>query len=242
MTTMLSLMAVFWLWLMLPGWWQVRTVCRSNRSARSRLLDAGVVGQRDGRGDHGEDPVLGVHAALGQRQKRRCFWGWTREEAQGLRSLRRAAARKRHLNAKALLVGIRLAACLLGSYRRSDVCSILNGLHPAIASELGLVDHHSRPITVKYKVVQATCRWLEWRLRLGWYADDVRCDLTWITNAMVAASVPRRVRRAATAVALREQLLEGVGAASAAGESGGGCTWRCRSAPTPDSHGGLRLR
>ena len=116
--------------------------------------------------------------------------------------------RKRHLNAKALLVGIQLAACLLGSYRRSDVCSILNGLHPAIAAELGLVDHHGCPITVKYKVVQATCRWLEWRLRLGWYADDVRCDLAWITNAMVAASVPRRIRRTATAVALDSTPVE----------------------------------
>ena len=125
------------------------------------------------------------------------------------RKMHRRLGRKRHLNAMALLVGVELAAYLMGTYHRSAVCSVLNGLHPNIAKELGLVDHNGCPIIVKYKVVQSTLKWLERRLRWGWYAHDVRCDLAWIANAMIAASVPRRVRRTATAVVLDSTPVEG---------------------------------
>ena len=125
------------------------------------------------------------------------------------RKMHRRLGRKRHLNAKALLVGVELAAYLMGTYHRAAVCSVLNGLHPDIAKKLGLVDDNGCPIIVKYKVVQSTLKWLERRLRWGWYADDVRCDLAWIVNAIVAASVPRRVRRAATAVVLDSTPVEG---------------------------------
>ncbi len=125
------------------------------------------------------------------------------------RRMTRRLGRKRHLTAKALLVGIEMTAHLMKTYRRSDVCSVLNGLHPAIAEELGLIDDNGCPITVKYSVVQATLKWLERRLRRGWYSDDVRCDLAWIANAMTVASVPRRIRRAATSVVLDSTPVEG---------------------------------
>ena len=117
--------------------------------------------------------------------------------------------RKRKITVKALLVAVELTAHLCGSYRRSDVCAVLAGLHPATAAELGLVDSRGRPIIVKYKTVARSLRLLEWWLRLGWYSDDVRCDLGWITHAMVAASVPRRVRRTTTAVAVDSTPVPG---------------------------------
>ena len=125
------------------------------------------------------------------------------------RKMHKRRGRKRHLNAKALLVGVELAAYLMGTYHRAAVCSVLNGLHPVIAEELGLVDHNGHPNKIKYKLVQSTLKWLERRLRWGWYSDGVRCDLAWIVNAMVAASTPRRVRRAATSVVLDSTPVEG---------------------------------
>ena len=125
------------------------------------------------------------------------------------RKMYRRLGRKRHLNAKALMVGIELTAYLMRSYRRSDVCSVLNGLHPAIAKALDLVDDNGLPITIKYKVAQATIKWLERRLWWGWHSDDVHCDLGWMANAMVAATVPRRIRRTTTAVSLDSTPVEG---------------------------------
>ena len=121
---------------------------------------------------------------------------------------RKRLGRKRKVGVRALLVAIELTAHRCGSYRRSDVCAVLAGLHPAIAAELGLVDDHGLPIIVKYKTVARSLRVLEWRLRLGWYSDDVRCDLEWITHAMVSASVPRRIRRTVKVVAVDSTPIE----------------------------------
>ena len=110
--------------------------------------------------------------------------------------------RKRRVAIKAVLVGILIAAHRDKSYRRSDVSAALAGLHPDVAAALGLADDSGSPRVVPYKNVARTIKSLEWWLRWGWYSDGVHCELGWYSNALVAASVPRRVRRTTAAVAL----------------------------------------
>ena len=117
--------------------------------------------------------------------------------------------RKRHVGVKALLVGMQLAGFSSRSYRRSDVCAALAGLHPAVAAELGLADDDGCPVTMRYKTLARSIKTLERCLRRGWYADGVRCDLGWYANAMAAASVPRRIRRSVTAVAVDSTPVKG---------------------------------
>ena len=110
--------------------------------------------------------------------------------------------RKRHVAVKAVLVGMHIAAHRSRSYRRSDISAVLAGLHPAVAAALGLADHNGCPRALRYKTLARTIKTLERLLRWGWFSEGVRCDLVWFANAMVAASVPRRIRRTTTAVAL----------------------------------------
>ena len=116
--------------------------------------------------------------------------------------MHRRLGRKRKVGIKAVVVCIQIAAHIARSYRRSDVCAVLAGLHPAVAADLGLVDAHGCPTVIRYKTLARTIKVLERWLWWGWYADGEQCNPVWFANAMVAASVPRRIRRTVTAVAV----------------------------------------
>ncbi len=102
---------------------------------------------------------------------------------------------------KALLVCIVMAAYLTSkSYKRSDIVAVMYGLHPEIAQMLGLLDQHGNFKAIRFKRVAYQILKLEALLWLGWDSGATRCDLRWFSNAMLEASVPRRVRRQIKAV------------------------------------------
>ncbi len=104
---------------------------------------------------------------------------------------------------KALLVCMQLAGTLSSkSYRRSDVTAVLYGLHPVVAQELGVIDEKGKRKMISNKVVNKMHKKLERRLRLGWKSGSVRCNMGWFTQSMIKASVPRKIRRSVTAVAV----------------------------------------
>lgn len=110
---------------------------------------------------------------------------------------------KARASIKALLVCIVMAAYLKTKcYKRSDVVAVMYGLHPDIAQMLGLLDQHGDFKPIRFKRVACQLLRFEALLWLGWNSGAVRCDLGWFSNAMVAASVPRRVRRQIKAVAV----------------------------------------
>lgn len=104
---------------------------------------------------------------------------------------------------KALLVCIQLAGSLSSkSYRRSDVTTVLHGLHPVVKEELGLIDDKGNPKVIAHKLVNKMHKRLERLLRLGWNSGSVRCNMAWFIQGMIKASVPRKIRRSVTAVAV----------------------------------------
>ena len=110
---------------------------------------------------------------------------------------------KARVSIKALLVCIVMAAYLkTKSYKRSDIVSVMYGLHPDIAQMLGLLDQHGNFKPIRFKRVAYQILKFEALLWLGWDSGATRCDLRWFSNAMLMASVPRRIRRQINAVAV----------------------------------------
>lgn len=108
--------------------------------------------------------------------------------------------RKRGLGIKAFLVCVLIAAYIGRSYRRTDLVAVLYGLHPDVASALGLLDAngHMHP-TITYNVVIKTANRLERLLRRGFRSGLTRCNLEWFAHRMIRASVPRDIRRSVRA-------------------------------------------
>ena len=111
---------------------------------------------------------------------------------------------------KALLVCIQLAAHLsTKSYKRSDVTAALVGLHPVVAEMLGLLDKNGNRRPAPYKALCKMIKKLERKLTWGWNFGDVRCDKEWFNQQMITATVPRKIRRSVTAVAVDSTPVPG---------------------------------
>ena len=108
-----------------------------------------------------------------------------------------------------LLLAVLLAAKLKQSYKRSDLSSVLIGLHADVALAVGLIDGDGNLIVPRYKVLAKQMRRLEDALRQGWthvrnegQPNEVRIKygLQWFVNLVVAASVPTKERKKITHV------------------------------------------
>ena len=124
------------------------------------------------------------------------------------RRLRRHPGKPSRLTIKALLLGILLNAELSETYLRTDICSVLNGLHWRIKMELGLWDSKNRdPIT--YTMVVKQIQRLEVALIEVWYtSDDAQRDLDWICHTFLAAAIPTELKTNSTAISLDWTALE----------------------------------
>ena len=98
---------------------------------------------------------------------------------------------------EALLLAALLAAWKRSSYRRADLCAVLNGLDPRVAVYLGLCDSHGL-IIVSYDVVDKQILRLEELLysehekRLA--GEEGHCfDMQWLADKLVMASIPPEV-------------------------------------------------
>lgn len=107
--------------------------------------------------------------------------------------------RKRQLSIKAFVVCVLIAAYIGRSYRRTDLVSVLYGLHPDVAAALGLLDANGQMLDITYNVVIKTANRLERLLRRGFRSGLTRCDLAWFAHRMIRASVPRHIRRSVRA-------------------------------------------
>ena len=106
------------------------------------------------------------------------------------------------LSIGALLLGIILAAGLKNSYRRADICAVLNGLDAKVGYELGLWSPEDiRPIA--YDAVRKQIKRLEDGLDEGWTGrDGTPRDLAWFCHTFIAATIPHKYRQMIEAISL----------------------------------------
>lgn len=104
--------------------------------------------------------------------------------------LRSHPGQKSRLSIDALLLGIILAAGLKQSYRRADICAVLNGLDAKVGYELGLWSpEDTRPIS--YNMVRKQLKRLEGSLTDGWTSPNgTPRDLAWFCHTFIAATIP----------------------------------------------------
>ena len=116
--------------------------------------------------------------------------------------LRTQPGQQSKLSIKALLLLYFLAAYKGDSARRTDLCSVANGLDSQVAFSLGLCDTQEwEPLS--YVVVRKQSKRFEQALRQGWVAeDDTPRNFTWLLRKVIAASVPNRYLKTIAAVAI----------------------------------------
>ena len=93
------------------------------------------------------------------------------------------------LTTEPMLVAAILCAETQSSYNRTDVCRTLAGLSPTIRSDLGLPT--TKPIP--YSTTSKQFRRLEKLLTKGPTVDGVTVNLQWLTDQLLASSVPDHV-------------------------------------------------
>ena len=100
------------------------------------------------------------------------------------RPLRNHTGNESRISLEAVLLAMMLAAKILKSYRRTDVCALLNGLPSQIAYELGLWDPDNPP-PISYHSVCKQIKRLENALGATWTGtgDTVR-DLEWLCHTL----------------------------------------------------------
>ncbi len=127
------------------------------------------------------------------------------------RRLRNHPGYKSRISLEALFLAAILAAKKLGSYRRTDLCVVLNGLPSQIAYQLGLWDLDSPP-PVSYHSVSDQMQRLEKVLGPKW-AEEIEAifDLDRICHTFVKATIPRRYRRMITACSIDAKVIESWG-------------------------------
>lgn len=101
---------------------------------------------------------------------------------------------------EALSLAMLLSVDLAKSYRRSDLSSVLAGLHLDVARLVGLTDNAGNLIVPSYQALARQVLRMERVLREGWTVVEpsgkrVRYDLRWFIREMIRASVPRHQRR-----------------------------------------------
>lgn len=101
----------------------------------------------------------------------------------------------------AQLATILIAAAKNPTYRRTDLCAILNGLDAEPAYKLGLCSPEARTL-FSYNMIYKQCLRLEHALKDGWTDEDgTTCDLNWLSHRLLKANIPRRLARRITAIA-----------------------------------------
>ena len=109
---------------------------------------------------------------------------------------------KSKLSIKALLLLYFLSAYKGDSARRTDLCSVENGLDSQVAFFLGLCDRH-RWEPLSYVVTRKQSKRFERALHEGWAAEDgTPRNFTWLVRKLLAASVPNRYLKTIVAVAI----------------------------------------
>lgn len=118
------------------------------------------------------------------------------------RKLRNHPGGQSSLPILALLVTMLVAAAYNPSYRRTDLCAILNGLEAEVAYKLGLSSTEARTL-FSYNMVNKQCLRLEKALKQGWTDDEdgTKCGFNWFSHCLLKAIIPRKLRRRITAVA-----------------------------------------
>ena len=118
------------------------------------------------------------------------------------RRLRTQPGQKSKLSIKALLLMYLLSAYKGDSARRTDLCSVGNGLDSQVAFSLGLCDRHQwEPLS--YVVTRKQSKRFERALHEGWAAaDGTPRNFTWLVRKLLAASVPNRYLNTIAAVAI----------------------------------------
>ena len=118
------------------------------------------------------------------------------------RRLRTQPGQKSKLSIKALLLLYLLAAYKGDSARRTDLCSVGNGLDSQVAFFLGLCDS-DRWDPLSYVVTRKQSKRFEGALHEGWAAEDgTPRNFTWLVRKLLAASVPNRSLKTIAAVAI----------------------------------------
>ena len=116
--------------------------------------------------------------------------------------LRTQPGQQSKLSIKTLLLLYLLSAYKGDSARRTDLCSVANGLDSQVAFSLGLCDRHRRE-PLSYVVVRKQSKRFERALRQGWAAaDGTPRNFTWLVRKLLTASVPNRYLKTIVAAAI----------------------------------------
>ncbi|MDE0352056.1 MAG: hypothetical protein OXM57_05155 [bacterium] len=122
--------------------------------------------------------------------------------------LRNHPGKESRISVEALFLAAVLAAKILGSYRRTDLCAVLNGFPSQVAYQLGLWDMDNPP-PVSYHSVCDQIQRLEEVLGAKWTEKlEAIFDLDWICHTFVNVAVPRRVRKMISAVSIDSKVIE----------------------------------
>ena len=114
--------------------------------------------------------------------------------------LRERPGQKSAVTVEMILLAMLVCAQVHKSFRRTDILRTLIGLHEDVARNVGLIDSDGTLFVPTYKAFVWQMRRVESVLAEGWTAQTgwltpVRCDLHWFVQALMKASVPRKVRR-----------------------------------------------
>ena len=127
------------------------------------------------------------------------------------RRLRHHPGRESRISMEALLLAMMMAAKILGSYRRTDVCTILNGFPSQIAYQLGLWDPDNPP-PISYHMVCVQIQRLERALGATWTGTgDTVGDLVWLCHTMIEAGIPRKYRKKIKTITFDGKVIESWG-------------------------------
>ena len=123
------------------------------------------------------------------------------------RKLRTHPGKTSALSILALLAVMVIAAFLGPSYRRSDLCAVLNGLEAEVAWELGLCSRVARKL-FGYHAVVKQCLRLERALVEGWVDEDgTVCDQNWFVHCLFKANITPEEAEQITAIAIDSTFL-----------------------------------
>ena len=102
----------------------------------------------------------------------------------------------------ALLVIMVIAAFVKPSFRRTDLCAVVNGLEAEVAFELGLCSRVVRKV-IGYHAVSNQCLRLERALIEGWVDEDgTVCDTNWFAHSLLKANITPEEAEEITAIAI----------------------------------------
>ena len=99
-----------------------------------------------------------------------------------------------------ILLAVLVCAQVHKSFRRTDLLRTLIGLHEDVARKVGLIDSDGILFVPSYKAFAYQLLRLEavlcegWTVQTGWLAT-VHCDLRWLVQTLIKASIPRKMRR-----------------------------------------------